>query len=237
MDNKEAAYHRKEHILNESSSRLNNLLKGDHEDFSEDDESKDIPVKLDEGEHPSQHKVPSNEHQSHAPEDSEEVVEEGDPSKVRLQGYVEVHLYLFSLLFGAFLCYYRHHEGSYHYYPRFLHNFFQLLKRRGVHRLSDHFFNIWLRIPGEDKKKLIKYMSYATVGVSLYPVFTAPKKPKNPETPEQTRAREAKEKLNKQFIHYSTSVLRVVAASLLCGLVGYDLSYNLDFIKNFLSKR
>ncbi|UKJ89647.1 hypothetical protein MACJ_002899 [Theileria orientalis] len=237
MDNKEAAYHRKEHILNESSSRLNNLLKGEHEDVSEEEDSKEHPVKLDGGEHTTHHKAPPKERESVSSEDSEEVVEEGDPNKVRLQGYLEVHLYLFSLLLGAFLCYYRHHENLTGYYPKFLHNFFLILKRKGVHRVSDRLFKTWIGIPGEEKKKLIKYMSYATVGVSLYPVFTAPKKPKTPETPEQTRMRVKKEKLNMTFIKYSTAALRVFAASLLCGLLGYDLSYNLDFFKSLLTKK
>ncbi|UKK02640.2 hypothetical protein MACK_002734 [Theileria orientalis] len=237
MDNKEAAYHRKEHILNESSSRLNNLLKGEHEDVSDEEDSREHPVKMDGCEHTTHHKVPPKEHGSVSSEDAEEVVEEGDPNKVRLQGYLEVHLYLFSLLFGAFLCYYRHHEHKTDYYPKFLHNFFKLLKRNGVHRVTDHLFRTWVSIPGDSKMKLIKYMSYATIGVSLYPVLTAPKKPRNPETPEQTRMREKKEQLNMAFIKHSTAALRVAAASLLCGLVGYDLSYNLDFFKNLLTKK
>ncbi|EAN31693.1 putative integral membrane protein [Theileria parva strain Muguga] len=237
MDNSNVAYQRKNHVLSDSSNRLKTLVKGDHED--DEDELKSVPA-LDTS------KKDSNALEKKKPDtkvanvdDEDEVVEEGDPNRVRLCGYLQLHLYFFSLLFGGFVCYFRHHEAIKDTYPRFLKNFYLLLKRRNAHVFAEHGFKLWTNLSEKTKKTIVRYFSYGTIFLNLYPVLTSPSKPRKNKDGEviPDPQREAQVKLNKTVIKYGSSFFRTISATLFCGLLGYDLAYNLPYLKALFTRK
>ncbi|XP_953008.1 uncharacterized protein TA07930 [Theileria annulata] len=237
MDNTNVAYQRKNRVLSDSSNRLKTLVKGDHED--DEDELKSVPtLDTDKKDSKALEKSKPNTNVDTV-DDTEEVVEEGDPNTVRLYGYLQLHLYFFALLFGGFVCYLRQHEALTEYYPRFLKNFYLLLKKKNAHLVPEYGFKFWTDLSDKTKKTIVRYFSYGTIFLNLYPVLTSPSKPKKNKDGEviPDPQRDAQVVFNKTVIKYGSSFFRTLSATLFCGLLGYDLAYNLPYLKTLFTKK
>nr|BAN65351.1 conserved hypothetical protein [Babesia bovis] len=233
MAQSDAARQRRKRVLGDSTKRLNSLSKPEY-----DDDESEPPTSFVEEVFRTQSgkKTPAKKK-----EDKSDVYSLNHVSTRRI-AFFNILSYVVSFIFGTYACYTLHAERVSMYCPFFFRGLFFMMDKFGVGRMINHAMDLWINAPLYVHKKTVMALTYGSMMMSLYPLFSSffttngKKKPSETENSneEEEKADQYVDISEEQLIRFGSFVARSAAACLVFGLLGYDGLYNMQSIITFL---